>query len=107
VKEDHKLQLTFALSPLILANYFWYYMQNGECMKYLSLLIIVFISGCSSQPVSHQIADVIFGAVFEKVTDTDISHNAASCSNIKRTCSNGNYQEWYQNNGKLACACNK
>ena len=75
-------------------------------MKYLTLLTIILISGCSSQPVSHQIADVIFKEVFEKATDTDISYNAASCPNVKRSCSKGNYQEWYQNNGKLACACN-
>ena len=30
---------------------------NGERMKYLSLLVFVLISGCSSQPISHQIAD--------------------------------------------------
>jgi PBP1b-binding outer membrane lipoprotein LpoB len=76
-------------------------------MKYLSLLIIVLISGCSSQPISHQIADVIFEKTFEKATNTDISYSAASCPNVKRTCSSGNYQEWYQKNGKKACACNK
>lgn len=80
---------------------------NGERMKYLSLLIIILISGCSSQPVSHQIANVILGEIFEKVTKTDVSYNAASCPNVKRNCSNGNYQEWYQQNGKKACACNK
>ncbi|MGV2872871.1 hypothetical protein [Colwellia sp. E150_009] len=76
-------------------------------MKYLSLLIIILISGCSSQPVSHQVANVILGKVFEKTTSTKISHNASSCPNVKRTCSSGNYQEWYQKNGKKACACNK
>lgn len=76
-------------------------------MKYLSLLTIILISGCSSQPVSHQIANVIFGTVFEKTTSTNISHNAASCPNVKRTCSSGNYHEWNQKNGKKACACNK
>ena len=76
-------------------------------MKYFSLLIITLIAGCSSQPVSHQIADVIFIEVFKKATDTDISYNAASCPNVKRNCSSGNYQEWYQKSGKKACVCNK
>ncbi len=76
-------------------------------MKYLSLLTIILISGCSSQPISHQIANAILSSVFEGATNTDISHNAASCPNIKRSCSDGNYQEWLQKNGQKACACNK
>jgi hypothetical protein len=80
---------------------------NGDRMKYLSLLLIILISGCSSQPFSHQVADAIFEQTFEKVTNTDISYNASSCPSVKRNCSSGSYQEWYQKGGKKACACNK
>ncbi len=80
---------------------------NGDRMKYLSLLLVILISGCSSQPFSHQVADVIFEQAFEKATNTDISYNASSCPSVKRNCSSGNYQEWYQKDGKKACACNK
>ena len=79
---------------------------NGELMKYLPFLIII-LAGCSSKPVSHQIVDVIFEKTLESITHTDISYSAVNCPNVKRTCSNGNYQEWSQQNGKLACACNK
>jgi len=76
-------------------------------MKYLSIITIILISGCSSQPVSHQVANVVFGKVFEKTTNSKVSDNTASCPIVKRTCSTGTYKEWYQNNGKKACACNK
>lgn len=75
-------------------------------MKYLFLVIIILISGCSSQPVSHQIVNAIFGEVFEKATKKDVSYIAAHCPDVKQNCSNGKYQEWYQQNGKKACACN-
>jgi hypothetical protein len=71
-------------------------------MKYLSLLLIILISGCSSQ----QVGNFILSGVFDKATKTEVSHNAASCVNIKRNCSNGNYEEWYQKNGNKSCACN-
>ncbi len=57
--------------------------------------------------MSHQIAEVILGEVFEEVTNTEISYVGASCPEIRRKCQSGNYQEWYQSNGKKACACNK
>jgi hypothetical protein len=76
-------------------------------MKYLFLLIFVLISGCSSKSVGHQVFDVAIGKVFEKATNTDVSYNAANCPNVKRTCSHGKYREWFQKNGKKACACNK
>ena len=103
--------MAFAPSSLILANHFlpvnWALYANGDRMKYLSLLLIILISGCSSQPFSHQVADAIFEQTFEKVTNTDISYNASSCPSVKRNCSSGSYQEWYQKDGKKACACNK
>ncbi|TWX65177.1 hypothetical protein ESZ36_18000 [Colwellia demingiae] len=72
-------------------------------MKYLSLIfILILLSGCSSRSLSEQIAE----RALEHATGTDISYNGASCPNIKRNCSGGNYEEWYQKDGKLACACN-
>ncbi len=76
---------------------------NGVRMKYLPLLLIILISGCSSQ----QVGNFILGGVFDKATKTEVSHNAASCVNVKRNCSNGNYEEWYQKDGNKSCACNK
>lgn len=72
-------------------------------MKYLYLLLIILLlSSCSSRALTEQIAE----QALEHVTGSDISYNGASCPNIKRSCSHGNYEEWYQENGKLACACN-
>jgi hypothetical protein len=36
---------------------------------------------------------VMFLGVFGKATKTEVSHNEASCRNIKRNCLNGNYEE--------------
>jgi len=70
-------------------------------MKYLLVTFILFLlSGCSS------LVGAIAETAFEKATDTDISYVGASCPDVRRNCSSGNYQEWYQSNGKLACACN-
>ena len=72
-------------------------------MKYLTfILLLLLLSGCSSRPLHEEIAE----RVLENVTGTDISYNAASCSLIKSQCSEGNYEEWKQKNGKGACACN-
>ena len=76
-------------------------------MKYLTFFIIVLIFGCSSKPISKQIADVTIRKVFENATNTEINYNAANCPNVKRTCSNGKYREWINKNGKKSCACNK
>ena len=71
-------------------------------MKYLSAtFILILLSGCSS--LVGSIAEI----AFEKATDTEISYVGASCPDIRRNCSSGNYQEWYQKDGKKACACNK
>lgn len=72
-------------------------------MKYLYFLILLLISSCSSRSLSEQVVE----NVFEKITNTDISYNGASCPNVKQACSGGNYEEWFQKNGKMACACNK
>tara|TARA_B100000809_G_scaffold179984_1_gene177616 strand:- start:520 stop:753 length:234 start_codon:yes stop_codon:yes gene_type:complete len=76
-------------------------MQKGNRMKYLAIIfILVLLSGCSS------LVEVIAETAFEKATDTEISYVGASCPEVRRNCSSGNYQQWYQSNGKLACACN-
>ncbi|WP_371185795.1 hypothetical protein [Thalassotalea maritima] len=71
-------------------------------MKYFLILTVFLLSGCSTQNFGNYVAE----KVFEKITNTEISHVGASCPNIKRRCSNGNYEEWYQQNGQKACACN-
>jgi hypothetical protein len=80
---------------------------NGERMKYLALLFIVLISGCSSQPLSQQLSEFVIEEAFEKATNTKVSYDGSTCPNVKRACSKGDYHEWYQANGQKACACNK
>jgi hypothetical protein len=78
--------------------------SKGSCVKYLSFLILLLlVSGCSKRSFSEQAAE----RVLENVTNTDISYNGANCPNVRKSCSRGNYEEWRQKNGKMACACNK
>lgn len=71
-------------------------------MKYFSIILLVVISGCSSQSFSDGVAD----QVLESVTGKDFSRNAAQCPLIKSQCSDGNYEEWPLENGQTGCACN-
>ncbi|WP_028109125.1 hypothetical protein [Ferrimonas futtsuensis] len=71
-------------------------------MKYLVLLPSLLLAGCSSQPFEQQTQDM----VLEMVTGKSYSRNAGSCQIIKHECGEGNYTEWVQENGQLACACN-
>ena len=72
-------------------------------MKYLLLVVLLVVSSCSFRPLSEQISE----RVLENISNTDISYNGAYCPNIKQRCGGSNYEEWIQENGKLACACNK
>ncbi|MGB3726144.1 MAG: hypothetical protein WA981_10290 [Glaciecola sp.] len=73
-------------------------------MKKLVIACVVLssLSACTSLNLKQEVAD----GVFEKVTGKEMSRNASKCVAIKRSCSNGNYQEWTQNNGQKGCACN-
>ncbi|BDY04480.1 hypothetical protein [Ferrimonas sp. YFM] len=71
-------------------------------MKYLLVVSILLLGGCSSQPFEQQAQD----RLLEKVTGKSYSRNAGSCQIIKQECGEGNYTEWVQDNGQLACACN-
>ncbi|WP_334061987.1 hypothetical protein [Alteromonas genovensis] len=71
-------------------------------MKYLSILSMLLLSGCSSQSFKDKATDQIF----EQVTGKEYSRNAAQCSSVKRQCTDGQYEEWTQENGQKACACN-
>jgi len=75
---------------------------KGNRMKYLSILFILLLSGCSSQSFKEQVTDQIF----EQATGNEYSRNAAQCPSIKRQCSGGKYEEWTKENGQKACACN-
>jgi len=98
--------LVFAPSSLILTNYYLPLSEalyaKGVRMKYIFLIAILLLSGCSSQSSKDQLADI----VFEAVTGKDISRNSASCSELKRRCTGGNYEEWPQQNGQIGCVCN-
>jgi|VirMetMinimDraft_7_1064189.scaffolds.fasta_scaffold17488_2 hypothetical protein len=71
-------------------------------MKYLSIVIITVLFGCSSQDFSAQINDPLI----EKITGGDYSRNNAQCPAMKRQCPEDQYEEWIQKNGQKACACN-
>ena len=71
-------------------------------MKFIFLVFLLIMSGCSTQSLKEQIADTTFGAI----TGSDYSRNPASCPRIRMQCAGGNYEEWIQDNGQLACACN-
>ena len=77
-------------------------MQKGNRMKYLSILFILLLSGCSSQSFNDKVTDQIL----EQVTGKEYSRNGAQCPSIKRQCTGGKYEEWTQENGQIACACN-
>jgi hypothetical protein len=69
----------------------------------LTLALLLLLTACSSREVSEAVAEI----AIEAIADVDISHNALHCPTVKNNCGvNGNYQEWYQENGQLACACN-
>ena len=72
-------------------------------MKLTIIALTLAISGCSANRVNEQITEE-----FIKVTTgKDVSDNSASCPTLKQQCGVlGDYQEWEQPNGKLACACN-
>lgn len=71
-------------------------------MKYLLFLTAVFLGGGSSQSFEEQTKD----RLLEMVTGKSYSRNAGNCQIIKHECGEGNYTEWVQENGQLACACN-
>ena len=81
---------------------------KGIRMKFTPILLIVFLSSCSSSTFKEEFTEKTMGAVTSAVTGADVSYRENQCPRVKRNCGvNGDYQEWYQENGKLACACNK
>lgn len=71
-------------------------------MKYISILVLILISGCTSQSFSERTADKVLRAI----TGQEYSRNSSECLRIKNSCQQGNYTEWLLENGKKACACN-
>jgi len=76
---------------------------KGLHLKYLYLSTVLLVSGCSSQSLEEQLTDT----AFEAITGKEYSRDSSSCPRLKQRCgTHGDYQEWYQDNGKIACACN-
>lgn len=67
------------------------------------ILISIVLTGCSSHNAGQRLED----SLFESVTGKLYSRNASSCPNIRNSCRDGDYQEWIQDNGQKACACNR
>lgn len=76
-------------------------MRKNSFVLFLSIILL----GCSnSATINKTVAEI----AIEAIGDVDISYNEAQCPMIKNNCGlHGNYQEWIQENGKLACACNR
>lgn len=71
-------------------------------MRNLFILLAALTSSCSSQNFSNRATD----QVIEAITGKDYSRNSSNCPQIKSNCPSDKYQEWMQNNGQIACACN-
>jgi len=71
-------------------------------MRLLIICTVILLASCS-QPFVEYSKDVALSAI----TGSKMSRNPSACPKIKRECSGGEYKEWYQDNGKKACACNK
>lgn len=72
-------------------------------MKYLLVILAIFLSGCSSTDIK----EAVVSNVFEHVAGVDVHYNGAGCFEMKNRCHEDKYEEWKQDNGKIACACNK
>lgn len=66
------------------------------------VLLIILLSGCSSQSFTDNLKD----QAVEVISGKSFSRNSSSCPTIKSSCPSNKYEEWVQNNGKIACACN-
>ncbi|OBT03958.1 hypothetical protein A9267_18665 [Shewanella sp. UCD-FRSSP16_17] len=71
-------------------------------MKYLLITIMIFLTACSSQSTTNKLTD----QVFTQVTGKEYSRNSSQCPTIKKQCSAGQYEEWVEESGQKACACN-
>jgi len=73
-------------------------------MKIMTMLILsLLLMACSSATVNETVAEI----AIEALGNVDISYHAEQCPAVKNNCGvNGHYEEWIQENGKLACACN-
>jgi hypothetical protein len=71
-------------------------------LKYFIALSLCFLTGCTSSQMKNEIAD----GVLKEITGKDVSRNSSQCVNVRRACSNGNYEEWIQANAQKGCACN-
>ncbi len=76
-------------------------------MKLFSLnllpVMLFVLQGCTSSQVNDAAAQI----ALEAITNTDISYSATQCPQVKNNCgANGDYVEWTQEDGSVACACN-
>lgn len=48
------------------------------------------------------------GIAFDAIADVEISYGGAQCPQVNNNCgTHGDFQGWLQEDGKLACVCNK
>lgn len=72
-------------------------------MKYLPIIFMLLVASCSSTSLKEQVT----ATTIEAITGSKVTYNGAQCPSIKQRCgTEGTYNEWYQENGRLACACN-
>lgn len=68
-----------------------------------AMVLLLILMACSSTTVNETVAEI----AIEALAYVDISYNELQCPSIKNNCGvNGYYEEWIQENGQVACACN-
>ena len=75
-------------------------------MKVLIISTALLLASCSVSDVSHHL--------LETATQSDIGRNAASCNQVKTSCSIHNrnnpsdyrhYSQWKSDDGSVGCSC--
>lgn len=75
-------------------------------MRILIISVTLLLSGCTASDIGHHL--------LEDVTKSDIGRNAASCNQIKNSCSVTNqnnpnsyrhFSQWENDDGSVGCSC--
>mgnify|MGYP000364860000 CR=1 FL=1 len=75
-------------------------------MRLIIILLTLLLSSCTASDIAHHL--------LEDVTNSDIGRSAASCNQIKNSCSITNqndpksyrhYSQWENDDGSIGCSC--
>lgn len=73
-------------------------------MKIITIMLLLILSSCSHN--NNRGNQQLVEEAFKVITGNEISYRADNCPRIEAKCADGEYQEWIQKNGEIACACN-